>query len=254
MSRLRQLDLVATIASSIAVGVLGAFDVVGPAVVSGATLGVLGLLAIGSLHGRSALAGLTDSVRQFGRHIGDHAAADRLLNPSAAGMDLDLRSARDIRIVGVTLARTLRNHYAVLQQRLEAGATVRIALITPQEDTLAEAARRSTVAGRPEIFEHRLLPTLDLLDALADGAATGPGRLEVRLLDFVPAFGLVAVDPETPDGQARVDIYSHRCGTPEPALPLRADRDVRLCAHFLAEFDSIWTAGQPYESGRPITR
>jgi hypothetical protein len=179
--------------------------------------------------------------------IGGHASADRLLDPSATVAETDLRSAADIRIVGVTLARTVRTHYAVLHERLAAGATVRIALIAPHEATLAEAARRPSCAGRPEIFEHRLLPTLDLLDALADRAAAGPGRLEVRLLDFVPAFGLLAADLETPDGRGRVDFYSHRCGTPEPTLALRADRDHRLCTHFRAEFDSLWAAGVPYQ-------
>ncbi|MBU2668205.1 hypothetical protein KOI35_32305 [Actinoplanes bogorensis] len=246
MSRLRQLDLVSTIALALVVGLLGAFDIVGPAITGGATLTTLGLLAAGSLHGRSALAGLTRSVRQLGREIGDHAGADRLLAPSTSGVDLDLRLAADVRIVGVTLARTVRNHYAALQQCLDAGATARIALIAPDETTMAEAARRSTIPDRPEIFEHRLRPTLDLLDALARHAENSPGRLEVRLLDFVPAFGLIAVDPESTEGEARIDIYSHRCGTAEPALPLRADRDHRWFTHFVAEFDRVWTAGRPY--------
>jgi hypothetical protein len=162
-------------------------------------------------------------------------------------VDLDLGGADDIRILGVTLGRTVRNHHAALQQRLEAGATVHIALIAPHAATVAEAARRSTVADHPEVFEHRLRPTLDLLDDLAERAASGPGRLEVRLLDFVPAFGLVAVDAGTPHGQVRVDIYSHRCGTPEPMLPLHADRDVRWFRHFVAEFDRVWAAGRPYD-------
>lgn len=246
MSRLRQWDLVATILLAIAIGLLGAFDLVGPAVTGGATLTTLGLLAAGSVHGRSTLAGLAHSVKQLSRELGDQAGADRLLSPSTSGVDLDLRSATDIRIAGVTLARTLRNHYGVLQQRLEAGATVRITLIAPRAATLDEAARRSTIAGRPEIFEHRLRPSLDLLDALAGRATAGPGHLEVRLLDFVPAFGMFAIDPETPNGQARVDIYSHRHGCTEPTLPLHADRDRRWFTHFLDEFDRLWTTGHPY--------
>jgi hypothetical protein len=74
----------------------------------------------------------------------------------------------------------------------------------------------------------------------------GPGRLEVRFLDFVPAFGVLAVDPETLNGQACIDIYSHRHGATEPTLPLRADRDLRWFAHFLDEFDRVWTTGRPY--------
>jgi hypothetical protein len=245
---LRSLDLALTVATALAVGVLGALDIVGPAVTGGATLATLGLLAVGSLQGRSALGTLTRSVTELGRGLSDRTSADRLLAPSTSGVDLDLGAADDIRILGVTLARTIRNHHAALLQRLDAGATVRIALIAPQPATVAEAARRSTIADRPAIFEHRLRPTLDLLDDLAERAAAGPGRLQVRLLDFVPAFGLLVVDADTPHGQARVDIYSHRCGTPEPALPLSADRDARWFPHFVAEFDRVWAAGRPCES------
>jgi hypothetical protein len=250
----RALDLVLTIAVAVAVGVLGALDVVGPTVTGGATLTTLGLLAFSSLHGRSALGTLARSVSELGRTmselgrtVSDRTSADRLLAPSTSGVDLDLGTADDIRAVGVTLARTIRNHYAALQQRLDAGATVRIALIAPEAATVAEAARRSTIAESPAIFEHRLRPTLDLLEGLAEHAAAGPGRLQVRLLDFVPAFGLVAVDAETPHGQVRVDIYSHRCGTQEPTLPLYADRDARWFRHFVAEFDRVWAVGRPYD-------
>lgn len=244
----RALDVVLTIAVAITVGLLGAFDVVGPAVTGGVTLTTLGLLAATSLHGRSSLGALTRSVTELGRNLSERTSADRLLTPSTSGVDLDLTAAGDIRIVGVTLARTIRNHYATLQQRLDAGATVRIAVIAPQADTLAEAARRSTVADSPAIFAHRLRTTLDLLDDLAGRAAAGPGRLQVRLLHFVPAFGLIAVDAEAPHGQVHVDIYSHRSGTPEPTLPLHAGRDLRWFPHFVADFEQIWETGLPYRT------
>lgn len=236
--RARQLDLVLTVAVAVAVGLLGAFDIVGPTVIGGATLTTLGLLALSSLHGRAAVQSLARSVTE----LGDRASADRLLTPSTPGADLDLGSADDIRMAGVTLARTIRNHYGELRDRLAAGATVRVVLIAPQPDTVAEAARRSALPGRPEVFEHRLRPTLDLLDSLA----SGPGRLEVRLLDFVPAFGLIATDADTAAGRLRVDIYSHRCGTPEPALPLHADRDPHWFRHFTGEFELLWAAARPH--------
>jgi hypothetical protein len=250
--RVRQLDLVLTIAVAVVVGTLGALDLVGPAVTGGATLTTLGLLAMSSLKGRSAVHSLTRTVSELGARVGDQVSADGVLSPSRPGADLDLHRASDIRISGVTLARTVRNQYAVLHERLRAGASVRIALIAPRAETVAEAARRSTLPGCPEIFEHRLQPTLDLLDDLAARAAAGPGQFQVRLLDFVPAFGMVAVDADTVGGQLRVDIYSHRSGVPEPTLPLYADRDVRWFRHFTDEFEQLWAAGRPYRGdGRP---
>ncbi|WP_306207327.1 hypothetical protein [Actinoplanes sp. RD1] len=246
---LRRLDLVLTIAMALVVGVLGAFDVVDTTVTGGATLATLGLLAVSSLHGRSTLATLDRSVAELGRTLSARSGADQLLGPSTSGIDLDLGAADDIRILGVTLARTVRNHYAILCRRLEEGATVRIALIASAPSTIAEAARRSTMADSPEVFEHRLRPTMDLLDDLAVRAASGPGRLEVRLLDFVPAFGLVALDPEQPRGQVHIDVYSHRSGIPEPTLPLHADRDARWFRHFITEFDQVWACGHPHAPG-----
>ncbi len=244
MFRLRQLDLLLTVAVALGLGVLGAFDVVGPPVIAGATLTTLGLLAIGSLHGRVAVHALAGEVSRLGAGAG----ADRLLRPSTSGLDLDLSTASDVRIVGVTLARTLRNHHVELRQRLAAGATVRVALIAPRESTLAEAARRSTIPDRPDLFEHRLRPTLDLLDALAADAAAGPGRLEVRLLDLVPAYGILAVDVDSPHGSLHVDVYSHRAGVAEPSLALLPDRDPQWYRHFAGELDRLWTVGRPYKT------
>ena len=106
-----------------------------------------------------------------------------------------------------------------------------------------EAARRSTIPSSPEIFAHRLQPSAALVRELA--ASAGPGRLEVRLLDFVPSTGRLMTDPDGVHGRVRVDIYSHRFGADEPALRLHADRDPVWYGHFRREFEQIWAAGRP---------
>jgi len=143
----------------------------------------------------------------------------------------------------VTLNRTVRNHAAAIAQCLERGGTVRVAVIDPDSDVLGKAARRSTTPDAPQIFAHRLRPTLALLDELA--AAPGRGRIEVRLLDFVPAFGLLAVNGRRSNGRLHVDIYSHAFGGDDPALTLEAGRDHTWYQHFLGEFEQIWDAGHP---------
>ena len=241
----RSFDLVVTLAVSLTVGVLGMLNVADPAILAGATLATMGVVATGTLSARLQMRGLATTGAELAelarRHLTEPAPADRLLSVSTSAADLDLSGASDIGIVGVTLNRTIRNHLAALRQCLHRGGTVRIAVIDPRGDVVLEAARRSTVPGSPEIFTHRLLPTLDLLGELA--ATPGPGRVEVRLLDFVPAFGLLAVDPGEPHGRLHVDLYSHILGGREPALALRAARDPICYQHFLAEFDQIWASG-----------
>jgi len=242
MARIWQsLDLIATLVVSLTVGALGMLNLADGPALSGATLATLGVLAGGALYARVQLGGLVELVRQ---HLVDPPAADRLLRPSTSGAEAELAGATEIDIVGVTLNRTVRNHAAAVAQCLERGGTVRVAVIDPDGDVLGEAARRSTTPDAPQIFAHRLRPTLALLDELA--AAPGRGRIEVRLLDFVPAFGLLAVNGRRPDGRLHVDIYSHALGGTEPALDLRSGRDHPWYQHFLGELEQIWGAGRPH--------
>jgi hypothetical protein len=236
----QSLDLIATLAVSLVVGTLGILNLTDGPVLSGATLATLAVLAAGALHARFKMDGLLDLTRQS---LAETPPADRLLHTSTSGIDADLADASEIDIIGVTLNRTVRNHAAALGQCLRRGGTVRVAVIDPHGEVPDEAARRSTAPDAAAIFAHRLRPTLDLLEDLA--AAPGAGRIEVRLLDFVPAFGLLAVNGRRPDGRLHVDIYSHAFGGKEPALTLRAGRDHTWYQHFAGEFDQIWASARP---------
>lgn len=248
----RSLDLLLAVVLSLIIGVLGMADLAGNALVSGATLATLGVLASGALAARGQMRDLTRSNAELAaltRHyLAETPPADRLLSTSTSGLDVDLTGATDIGIIGVTLSRTIRNHAVVLRECLRRGGTVRIAVIDPRSDVVDEAARRSTSPEAAGIFAHRLRPTLDLLGDLATA-----GRLEIRLLDFVPAYGLLAVDPGTPGGRLHVDLYSHTFGGREPSLTLRATHDPVWYPHFRAEFEQIWSAGhlpEDFVSGR----
>jgi hypothetical protein len=243
----RHLDLYLTALVSGVVGVLGMLDLAGSGVVTAATLATLGVVAAATVTSRlqmSRLNATTSELATLARQGLDGApTADRLLSVSRSGIDTGLGTPAEIAISGVTLSRTLRNHLTELRACLQRGGVVRIAVIDPAGGVLAEAARRSTIPDSPEIFAHRLRPTVDLLQELA--ATALPGRLEVRLLDFVPAVGLLMIDPAEAHGQVQVDIYSHRFAAPEPTLPLHAGRDHVWYRHFRREFEQIWSAGRP---------
>lgn len=243
-----RLDAYLTSLASVTLGLLGLFNVVNPGILAAATLATLGLVTIQSSYGRAGLSTLAASTSELvavtRQHLLDRPSADLLLSTPAAGTASDPARATDIRIVGVTLNRTLRTQALTLQRQLEQGAVVRIALLDPHGDAVSEAARRTGVPDNPELFHHRLAPTVDLLRELAGGPARR-GRLEVRLLNFVPAVGLVLLDPDESHGRIQVDLYSHRQLGVEPTLTLCAVRDAQSYRHFRQEFDQIWSAGRP---------
>jgi hypothetical protein len=249
----RNLDLYVTFAIAFSIGLLGVFNVVNGEIIAAATLATLALVAIGSLGTRrqvaaqeAATAELTELLRRPGHDV----SADQFLSPSTSGLDVELRGAVDVRLVGVSLSRTIRNHVDELDRLLARGAHIRIALVEPGSAAVHEAARRSTIPQNPEIFENRLRPTVDLLRQLA-ATPRSQGQLEVRFLRFVPVFGLTLVDPDEEDGRIHVDIYAHRSAGPEPVLRLSPHRDPRWYRHFRQEFDRIWAHGIPADKRDP---
>lgn len=247
LSRLTGRDLEAYLVAGTAlvVGLLGLIDLADPGTVSAVTLAALGLLVFDTMLGRRQLRRVRSDLSTLGAALragGTATSADRVLQESVPGSAFDLGRAGDLRLVGVTLNRTVRNHLAELRRQLAAGGMLKVMIIDPDGPAAREAARRHGFDEDAEVFEHRLQPTLDLLRHLAD---TAGGRLEVRLLGFVPAFGLIMIDPETAGGRVLVDIYSHRPDGREAVVAMTAERDPIWFHHFRQEFDRIWQRGRP---------
>jgi hypothetical protein len=241
------IDLYVTVIIAFVVGLLGVLDVVSVGVLVSATLASMALASVGSFVGRRQVAALAASTAELSTLVRvrelDTPSADRLLSRSTSGLDIEFFAASDIRLMGVTLSRTMRNHLLALEGRLQSGALVRIAVIEPGSAAVLEAARRSAVPDSPEIFENRLRSTIDLTRRLAMTPGI-TGRIEVRVLPFVPAFGLILVDPDGDGGRVVVDIYSHRSAVAEPTFGLRPHHDPRWYRHFLQEFDRVWASGR----------
>lgn len=235
------LELYTTVLLALTLAALGMFDFVSDKVLVAATLATLALLATGTLGSRRRVADLSELVRA--RQVGE-ISAETFFAKDKPGLREQVCAARDIRILGVTLSRTVRNVVDELQQGIREGAVVKVALIDPKTDAAAQAAARSTISDQPGVFENRLRPTIDLLIELArtSGAA---GRIEVRFLPFVPAFGLVLLDSQRANGRIYVDLYSHKSAGGDAVFALARHRDGQWYPHFEAEFECVWEAGRP---------
>ncbi|WP_406358556.1 hypothetical protein [Streptomyces sp. NBC_00658] len=238
------LELYVTALLSLTLAVLGVFNVASGAVLSAATLATLALLAGSLLGSRRQVADL--AVQVTARSQGEVSAQD-FFSSDKPDVIQQVRGAQDIRVVGVTLARTLRNLIDELEHRVVAGAVIKVAVIDPTTTAPAEAARRSTIPNRPEVYANRLRPSIDLLRDLADNPGVD-GRVEVRFLPFVPAFGLVLLDPGRSNGIIHVDVYSHSSASGDAVFTLRPGRDGHWYEHFQAEFQRVWESGRPADA------
>ncbi|WP_377268110.1 hypothetical protein [Peterkaempfera sp. SMS 1(5)a] len=246
----QNLEIYTTALLSLVLAVLGVLGAVGGQVLAAATLATLALLAGGMLGSRRQVAELAAEVRARGR---GEVSAEDFLGADKANLMEHVRAAQDIRIVGVTLSRTLRNLVDELQRRAIAGAVVRVALIDPNGSAAEEAARRSTIPDRAEMYRNRLRSSIDLLRELVETPGTA-GRVEVRFLSFVPSFGLFLLDPQRPGGRIHIDIYSHSSASGDAVFTVLPHRDDQWFRHFRTEFDSVWEHGRPADAsdGFPV--
>jgi hypothetical protein len=249
------LEIYLTAALSLVLGLLGIFDLVDTRVVTAATLGTLALLAISNLGSRHQIDELRTSVRSLAATVGDtmraDVAADRYLAVKAPPLDDELRAADDIGLVGVTLSRTVRELAGTLERRLRAGATLRVVVIDPDSAAPLDAVARTLGITSPDLYRPRIAATIEILNHLASRSG-GAGRIEVRLLPFVPAFGMYLIDPREWDGRVFVELYQHRSLEPNPCFALRSERDRHWYTFFVNQFDVLWDSARPYPDDRPV--
>jgi hypothetical protein len=242
------LEIYLTVSVSLALGLLGIFSVVENRIIAAATLGTLALLAFSNLTSRNQVGELRDSVRQLATAVSevvrDDVPAGRFLAVKAPSIQEELRGANDIRLVGVTLGRTVRDLAGGMERRLRAGATVRIVIIDPDSSAPLDAVARTLGVTSADLYRPRIASAIEILTHLASRAQAG-GHVEVRLLPFVPAFGMYLIDPNEPDGRVYVELYQHRSLEPNPTFALQAERDGHWYSFFVRQFDILWDSARP---------
>ncbi|HET8643787.1 MAG TPA: hypothetical protein VFM37_17760, partial [Pseudonocardiaceae bacterium] len=107
----------------------------------------------------------------------------------------------------------------------------------------AEAVSRSRKADTAGFYRHRIASTVDLLRVLSSSAAPA-SALQLRMLPFVPTFGMCMVDGGDSHGRIHVEIYQHRTLEPNPTFTLHADRDGPWYAQFREQFETMWESGR----------
>jgi hypothetical protein len=246
----RNVELYLTVTLSLCIAVLSIFAIVDIRVVGAATLAVLALLAASGLTTRYHSALLRAHLDQITADLSGDVPADRFLKARMPTLDREFAAATDIRLVGVTLARTVRDLLPVLDRRLRHGATVRVLVIDADSPAQQQALARSLGADRPDLYRHRIASTIDLLGVLAT-AAPQQSQLQLRVLPYVPAFGMCLVDPGQPHGRIHVEIYQHHTIEQEPSFSLNTHRDGPWYEHFLNQFEVLWASGRPHSLSAP---
>jgi len=150
-----------------------------------------------------------------------------------------LATASNIAISGITLGNTTRDFSNVIGQRLVAGACVKLMMVDATDEALNQVVARSWSNPTTEYYKKRLENTSALISIIA-GNLKPTGTLEIGYLPFVPSFGIVMVDPESPTGALYVEIYHHNVDKPFPRFRLTVSKDLYWFQFFKEQFELMW--------------
>ncbi len=234
-------DIYITISIGISVGVLAAFGKLTDDKVLAATLVTLNLIAILFLGTRRMIAHLLESP----------VSAENFFQKSLPGnLDVILLGAKEsICITGMSLKRTVVTYSSVFQEQLKRGCNVKILLIKPEGHGIQLGGERISQVINKTRHQEYVKDTVKTLEWIAN-QTNGPGRLELKFLDYVPPFGLFLIDHNRYAGQIYVEIYNWRMEVGSiPVFILTPSKDRQWFSFFCEQFETLWANAESYKFG-----
>lgn len=236
----QHVEIIATLAVAVIVAFFSIFNVVDSRIISAATLATLALMSSGMLgtrhQGADGIARIAHIEHLLAESSRKLVLADRYLNFGDVNFHRELEGARDIRLVGLSRDIFVRSHFSRLENLLRAGARLQVVLIEPSGVVAKDAVRRHQAS--PDAYGHRIRLTLDQLRKLS-ALCVSKDSLEIRLIDYMPAYGLTMFDASEERGRIYVHVMSYG-SIPDPTFILRADVDKKWFEFYLRQFDILW--------------
>ncbi len=210
------------------------------------TLVVLALLATTQLIDRFRLMRNLDiKVEQLIENLQVFKGANAFFIHRLPDLEERLRQAKSISINGITLSRTSDSFWGTFKRRLTEGAQIRLLVVDSEHQALEVAANRFFKHQDPNRLRRESEHALDNFESLM--AELASKRLfQVRLLPFVPPYGIWLIDANTPTAEIWVELYSFR-DEPEPTFQLLPHRDGEWFVFFQRQFETMWDASREWK-------
>jgi hypothetical protein len=119
----------------------------------------------------------------------------------------DLQNSSNILIIGVSLERTIRSNFALIEKKLENRHKIKVILVDPNSSACEFASNRVYRDKSLTRTQYGIQTTLGSLKSLLDKDF---GNLEIRLIDYPLSFGGFLLDPNTPKGVVYLKHYTYR--------------------------------------------
>lgn len=220
--------------------------------------GLLGVALLFFLVDRFFLADewrLTDRIEQLvnQQEMADNPSAEKFFTKKPELSEY-IKSAKKIRMCGVSLTGTINGNIGYLRDCLKQGTTVELMLADPRSLALKMSAARSEKPDDIEYYNKRLESAFKDIGFLYETSQAMVGAtqcahelLSVRLLSYAPSFYMCQFEEQDGSQVIHIELYPHGpIYAPPPMFRLTPEKDGRWFEFFSRQFDNMWLGAKPW--------
>jgi hypothetical protein len=136
---------------------------------------------------------------------------------------------------------------SALEHSLKGGLHVQFLLLKPNSEAVKMAAFTDS-------FQDEKRKNLALQTSISDlsilaSKVTLPAKLEIRVVNYLPPWTIMAFDPQLPNGQIFVSLLTFRnANENRPSFRLKSPNDSEWIRIFAEQFDELWKEAEPVDS------
>ena len=245
----KNFDIVLVMGTALVVCVLDLLNVVKLEIIAAAILMVLSLTAFSLLKNRAAGSHLQQTAETILDHL-QKPSADRILLPHGKWVDeIDQRLglAKEVWILSRTCIRLWWDYQDQFMKLLSDGQhVVRLMLIDPDDGAVKMMVENSRGFGHFDAFSQLQADIKAFLAQQAWLCSQPNGKsLQVRTIDYLPAWTLIMIDPRSDTGIIYVELGTYCANSRKrPTFSLLASRDTQLYRLFREEYETMWSHAQ----------
>ncbi|MCA9397852.1 hypothetical protein KC573_03405, partial [candidate division WWE3 bacterium] len=226
------IDMYVTVLVTIGLIILNLIGVVPQVYIAQVTLAVLALLAITSIGNRHRIEQLLQKQSTDTFYMTQYPPT----------YITDFENAEELWLIGVSMHRTVKTNYPMIERKLKQGHTVKVLLVHPEGAGIEMAVTRNyarrEIAPKSNDIKY-------VLQLLCDLRNITPSNLEIRTIQYSLSYGVTAVNPDTASGILYLEHYCFRvAGDSLPRFLLRS-RDGQWYDFYKKEINAMWDAGVP---------
>lgn len=225
----QNIDLLLTVGLSFVLVALNLFGITSPNLVASLTLAVLGLIALSSLESRYQVSELTEKL--------GGTSGSLFLDNYPAELDRDIENAQELWLIGISLSRTIKSYYSIIEQKLIKGYSVKAILSHPEGATLELSVL--PIYGNKSI-EQRKSEILGSLETLCELQQRYPDLMKIKTSRHYIGHGVMAIDPNSVKGKLYIENHPFKMpGGSRPKFILEA-KDGTWYDFYKQEMFTIW--------------